>query len=335
MNRPAQNLAESRWPCGMAAAVWMACVAWAAVSSAQVAIPPAAGPEGRPAAEVVGRIIKINDRQITVELTTPDKRRVKFMVPLAAEVVLNKREAMLDDLRPADFVRITISPADAKVAQRVLAARVVADPKSPAAGEPPADLVPAAADAGRDGAGMGVMVVSTPGSGLLVTAVQPRGPAQRAGIRPGDFLMMLDGEKLTSPQMFVKQIAQAKVGSVVAVSLWREGRMPQEVPVTLGSAAVSPDAVGLPGPQAGAGQEPAAGANVNPANVALPSALAGGGAVAGDMQAMTQTQLLRELLVEIRALRQELRAAKGANAARPPAAGHLKTGALPTDQTID
>ena len=56
------------------------------------------------------------------------------------------------------------------------------------------------------------------------------GPADRAGIRPGDVLVSLDGAPLHDGGQYRNRAAQAKPGSTIVVGLFREGRR-LDVPV--------------------------------------------------------------------------------------------------------
>jgi Do/DeqQ family serine protease len=61
-------------------------------------------------------------------------------------------------------------------------------------------------------------------SGALVSGVQPGSPAARAGLRQGDVIVSLDGEKLTDNNALRNRIAGTKPGSKVAVEILRDGR---------------------------------------------------------------------------------------------------------------
>ncbi len=69
--------------------------------------------------------------------------------------------------------------------------------------------------------------------GVLIRAVVPGEPADRAGIRPNDVIMALDGRSLGGPREFQRLVSSAPVGKKVAVTLWRDGRQ-TEVEVTVG-----------------------------------------------------------------------------------------------------
>jgi serine protease Do len=60
-------------------------------------------------------------------------------------------------------------------------------------------------------------------SGALVSGVQPGSPAARAGLRQGDVIVSLDGEKLADNNSLRNRIAGTKPGSKVAVEVLRDG----------------------------------------------------------------------------------------------------------------
>jgi serine protease Do len=68
--------------------------------------------------------------------------------------------------------------------------------------------------------------------GVLVNQVNENSPAERAGIRPGDVLVSLDGAPLTDGGQYRNRAAQAKPGSTIAVGLIRDGRR-LDVPVKI------------------------------------------------------------------------------------------------------
>ncbi len=61
-------------------------------------------------------------------------------------------------------------------------------------------------------------------SGALVSGVQPGSPAALAGLRQGDVIVSLDGEKLSDSNTLRNRIAGTKPGSKVAVEVLRDGR---------------------------------------------------------------------------------------------------------------
>jgi putative serine protease PepD len=67
---------------------------------------------------------------------------------------------------------------------------------------------------------LGVRIASSVGgAGVIVAAVQPGGPADKAGIRPGDVIAKVDGKPATTADMLVTILAQHKPGDQVELEV--------------------------------------------------------------------------------------------------------------------
>jgi serine protease Do len=62
-------------------------------------------------------------------------------------------------------------------------------------------------------------------AGAVVTRVTPGGPAQRAGIRPGDIVLAFDGREVADTRALTRMVADAQIGRSVAVRVFRGGRI--------------------------------------------------------------------------------------------------------------
>ena len=81
---------------------------------------------------------------------------------------------------------------------------------------------------------LGVSVNDTvKGGGLLIAGLDRNSPAARAGIRPGDMLMAVNGERIDTANGLIKAIAAVPPGSNVRLTLRRQGR-DIDIPVTVG-----------------------------------------------------------------------------------------------------
>jgi len=63
------------------------------------------------------------------------------------------------------------------------------------------------------------------GSGWMVTQVRPGGPAAKAGLVPGDVLVQVGGEDLTSPRQLAQAWAALSGGQALKVAVLREGAL--------------------------------------------------------------------------------------------------------------
>jgi serine protease Do len=62
------------------------------------------------------------------------------------------------------------------------------------------------------------------GPGAAVAAVEPKSPADEAGVRPGDVVLTFDGEEITEPAALVLLLTRAPVGAEVPMEIVRDGK---------------------------------------------------------------------------------------------------------------
>jgi serine protease Do len=83
--------------------------------------------------------------------------------------------------------------------------------------------------------------------GALVARAQEGGPAARAGIRAGDVILRFNGHEVREMRALPRIVAESRVGSEVAVVIWRDGKE-MTVQVTLGELPAEPQqAAATPG----------------------------------------------------------------------------------------
>jgi serine protease Do len=70
-------------------------------------------------------------------------------------------------------------------------------------------------------------------NGVLVQEVQPSGPADRAGIKPGDIITSIDGRSIKDGDDLVNEIASRRPGSTVRLGFLRDGKQ-SDTTVTIG-----------------------------------------------------------------------------------------------------
>ncbi|MDP1627015.1 DegQ family serine endoprotease [Parvibaculum sp.] len=61
------------------------------------------------------------------------------------------------------------------------------------------------------------------GRGALVAGVNPGGPADEAGIEPGDIILAFDGKNISTMRDLPRVVAEAEIGATVDVQLFRNG----------------------------------------------------------------------------------------------------------------
>ena len=60
-------------------------------------------------------------------------------------------------------------------------------------------------------------------TGALVASVTPDGPAEKAGIQPGDVVLEFDGREVESMRRLPRMVAETAIGKAVEVVVWRNG----------------------------------------------------------------------------------------------------------------
>ena len=82
---------------------------------------------------------------------------------------------------------------------------------------------------------LGVEVSTIVGGGVLVQSVQRNGPADRAGIHPGDVIVALGTKATPTAEELALALTQLKPGQRVKVTLVRRGGQRLSVTVKLGA----------------------------------------------------------------------------------------------------
>jgi len=81
---------------------------------------------------------------------------------------------------------------------------------------------------------LGVRVSTIVGGGVLVSNIEPGGPAARAGIRPGDIILAVDNKPTPTSDVLVSVLANLHPGQRVPVNVLRGKGHRLTVTVTLG-----------------------------------------------------------------------------------------------------
>ena len=73
----------------------------------------------------------------------------------------------------------------------------------------------------------------TKAAGAIVNSVEPGGPAEKAGIEPGDVILKFDGKSVLSSKDLPRIVGTTRPGTRSEVQLWRKGAL-REVSLTVG-----------------------------------------------------------------------------------------------------
>src|SRR5687767_14556115 len=60
--------------------------------------------------------------------------------------------------------------------------------------------------------------------GALIAAVEPGGPADKAGLKPGDVVLAYNGQKIDDPNKLPRLVAETKPGASATLRVWRDGK---------------------------------------------------------------------------------------------------------------
>lgn len=184
---------------------------------------------------LTGEVVSTAPNRIT--FSNNDIYEQSFLITDDTEVILNSRLVPLDELRTGDAVKITVNRANPKVAQHIRAARIVPNtrvrlgslPRRVSSSYRPQFPGRELVQSDRE-AGLGVVVASSPGAGVLVLSVRPRSPANLAGIQIGDYIIAVAGETVSQAEQFVNLIRNREPGQSIEVVVWRDGeRMDRQV----------------------------------------------------------------------------------------------------------
>ncbi len=80
---------------------------------------------------------------------------------------------------------------------------------------------------------LGISVQDIQGPGVGIAGVERAGPAAHAGLRPGDVVTAVDGEKVDTARELIRVVASKPPGANANLTLRRQGR-DVELPVTIG-----------------------------------------------------------------------------------------------------
>jgi serine protease Do len=76
-------------------------------------------------------------------------------------------------------------------------------------------------------------------SGVYLTQIEPKGPAEGAGLRAGDVILKVDGHLISDSQTLMRAVAGVRAGTTVVVTLQRDGKS-KDVQVKLGERPTPP-----------------------------------------------------------------------------------------------
>lgn len=150
-------------------------------------------------------------------------RQTRTLSP-EARITLNGKPAKIADLQKGDNIRVTTQRGERSAAVAVDATRSIetGDERRRSSDEP-AD--PQTKRDQREN-WLGVWIEPTPDNvaGVRVAMVHVAGPAARAGLRSGDYILRVNDTKVSDPQQLTELIGEIESGSQAEIVAWRDGR---------------------------------------------------------------------------------------------------------------
>lgn len=165
----------------------------------------------------VGEVVKISGDQVTVRT---ENGQEKTFDAKDARISLDGRKTALSDLKTGDEVLIATSHDAPDKAMSLRAFRETQERR----------LLPRENRETREArrtsrAALGVVVQETPDQkGVKVLRVRPDGPAAKAGIQPGDVILSVKDQNVSSPSKLSELISEEKPGNSLHITFMRDGQ---------------------------------------------------------------------------------------------------------------
>jgi membrane-associated protease RseP (regulator of RpoE activity) len=170
-----------------------------------------------------GEFVRVKDDSFVMRAPGGEKEHAHRIVDgRRPEVSIDGRQGTLRDLRPGDRIRVTIGEENTLLS--VAANRTAQPGEGTRPAEAEATRETEASDAtAPEGPMLGVLVGPSPTSGVKVEDVLRGGPADQAGIRPGDYILTIDGAAVGGPTDLTGALARAGAEQETKIEIWREG----------------------------------------------------------------------------------------------------------------
>lgn len=191
---------------------------------------------------IKGEVIRIDGRNVMVRPRGKDKEEAAILeVEEHADVTLNHEPVKFKVLKKGDVARFVLEENDPVKVEKVeiaraqsvepaIVLRTSADEFQPKTGNLRVANKPVTTEAAPSPAedqslegGLGVVVTDSPNQGILILSVRPGSPAATDGLQSGDYLLELDGNKIDTPDDFLKLVKAQKPGDTVTIQMWRRG----------------------------------------------------------------------------------------------------------------
>lgn len=176
-----------------------------------------------------------------LKMTIGGEKEHSHTISDRTEITIDGQPARLSDLRRGDAIEVTMG--EDNVALVVKATRQLKQGTRPSKNQParePSDQneVTRRSEQGEQSQQgepfLGVALSPNTGGGVYIPEVRPNGPAAKAGIRSGDYILSVGDQRVSSPEELDDAIAELKPGSKVKIVTWRDSQE-REVTATIES----------------------------------------------------------------------------------------------------
>lgn len=168
-----------------------------------------------------GIVVETENNQLTMRGETGESTHA-HTINNETQITRDGQQAELDDLQRGDRIRVTTRRDAPGVALRIDATR---DNRSREGAANRTES--AASDRGGEQpgeAGLGVIASETrDGDSVYVRHVYEDSPAERAGIREGDYIMSVGEEDIETPDELTEAVTDYEPGSTAEITIWRDG----------------------------------------------------------------------------------------------------------------
>jgi S1-C subfamily serine protease len=169
-----------------------------------------------------------------LKMTIGGQKEHSHTITDRTEITIDGQPARLNDLRRGDAIEVTMGENNVALAVKATrqSNRATRQPTNQPARQPSNQRqVTRQSEQGEQSQQgepfLGVALAASTGGGVYIPEVTPNGPAAKAGIRGGDYILSIGDKRVSSPDELDNAIAELKPGSEVQIAIWRDRQQRQ------------------------------------------------------------------------------------------------------------